>query len=142
MTSHYLTIPLALLVVCVLSYKINADESVLIDPNTCSIPLLSHEDALSVLSTAIEQDDIDKLLTFKTMTWYLHTSYQNGHYLLHQAASLGKIDAIHTLVSELEVDINIQDPKTGWTALHYAAFYITDRLSRINTVLYSYHTWS
>ena len=67
MNSYCLRIILTLSMICILSYKINAHENITTNPETCPIDLLSHEEALSVFLEAIEQNDIDKLLIFKTM---------------------------------------------------------------------------
>ena len=72
------------------------------------------------------------------MNWDLHTSYQNGQILLHYASRLGKVEAIHTLVSEIGIDVNIQDPENGWTALHHAVLN-EDISSRLDTILHSYY---
>ena len=95
--------------------------------------LLNHKKALPIFFDAIEQDDIEKLLTFKDMNWDLHTSYQNGQGLLYHASFLGKTEIVHTLVSEVGIDVNIQDPENGWTALHYAVLN-EDPSSRLDTI--------
>ena len=73
---------------------------------------MSHEEALSVFHKAIKQNDTETLLAFKTMGWDVHASYQNGYILLYQAVILGKANIVHTLVSELEIDVNIQESYT------------------------------
>ena len=133
MSDHYLRTTLTLLIICILSHKINAHESIDINTEACQMNLLSHKEELSVFFEAIEQDDIDKLLIFKTMDWDLHTSYQNGRILLHYASALGRTEVIHTLVAELGVDVKIKDPETGQTALHYAVSN-TDPSSRLDTI--------
>ena len=119
--------------ISILPHKTNAHENIIINPETCQIALLSHEKALSTFFEAIGKNDRDKLLTFKDMNWDLQTSYQNGQILLHYASMLGRAEIIHTLVSEIGIDVNVQDPANGLTALHYAALY-TYPLSRIDTI--------
>ena len=104
-----------------------------VDANTHQIILLSHKKNLPIFFEAIDQNDRDKLLTFKDMNWDLQTSYQNGQILLHYASMLGRAEIIHTLVSEIGIDVNVQNPEMGWTALYYAALY-TDISSRIDTI--------
>ena len=133
MNNYYLRISLTLSMICMLSYKTNAYKNITITPEICQITLLSHEGALSVFFEAIRQDDIETLLTFKTLSWDVRTSYQNGRILLHYASFLGKTKAIHTLISELGVDVNIKDPETGRIALHYAVLN-TDPSSRLDTI--------
>ena len=122
------------LIIYILPYKTEAETTdVSTKPNTCQTSLLSHESALSTFIEAIKEDQTDKLLAFKAMNWDLHTSYQNGQILLHHASRLGKVEAIYTLVSEMEIDVNIQNPETGWTALHNAVL-DTDPSFRIDTI--------
>ena len=121
------------LIICILPYKTNADESITINPEACQTALLSHEGTLSIFYKAIREDDTDKLLTLKNLNWNLYTDYQKGQILLHYASLLGKTEAIYTLISEVGVDVNIQDPKIGWTALHYAILN-KDPSSRVYTI--------
>ena len=133
MNIYYPRIILILLMISILPHKTNAHENIIINPETCQAALLSHEKALSTFFEAIGKNDRDKLLTFKDMNWDLQTSYQNGQILLHYAAMLGRVEIVHTLVSEIRIDVNVQYPANGLTALHYATLY-TDPLSRIDTI--------
>ena len=132
MKIYYLKITL-ILIICISPYKIKAHKNITINSEVCQMTLLSHESVLSIFFEAIREDNTDKLLTFKNMIWDLHTSYQNGRILLHYAAILGKSQAIDILVSELGIDVNIQEPETGRTALHHAVLN-TDPSSRLDTI--------
>ena len=133
MNTYYLRFFLIPFILCALICNANAHEAVSIDSDACQMALLNHRKALPIFFDAIDQNDIDKLLTFKDMNWDLHTSYQNGQGLLYQASYLGKIEIVHTLVSEIGIDVNSQDPENGLTALHYAVLN-TDPSSRIDTI--------
>ena len=135
MKIYYLQIPLilSLLIFGFINYNAHAETETAVSLDSCTMPLLDHKDALSSFFEAVEQENTDKLLSLKDMTWDSKTGYQNRQIIFHYASFLGKANLMETLVSELGIDVNIQDPKNGQTALHYASLN-KDILSRINTI--------
>ena len=127
------TVILMLLISCVLICKVHSHTSkVLIYTNECKESLLSHEDVFFDFLNVVEEGDINKLLTLKSMNWDIYTGYQTGQILLNYASFLGRVEVIYILISQLGIDVNIKD-QNDWTALHYAILN-PDISSRIDTI--------
>ena len=95
--------------------------------------LLNYKQQLSFFFEAVEQENTRALSRLQNMIWDVEISHRNGQILLYYAASLGKVKAIHFLISRIGVKVNTKNQATGWTALHYAMLN-KDKLSQINTI--------
>lgn len=120
-------------ILCALTYNAKTHGTISTESDTCQMSLLKDEEALSIFTEAIDDNDIDKLLIFKDMNWDTYTSYKNGQILLHRASSLGRVEIVYTLVSEIGIDVNIQDPESEKTALHHAVLN-ENPSSRLDTI--------
>ena len=140
MNIYYLKITL---IIYISPYKTKAHENITINPENCQTALLSHESALSTFFKAIREDDTDELLTFKNMNWGIYIqAIRMIVSLLHYAAILGKAQAIDILVSELEIDVNIQETRKPVGQLYIIAVLNIDPSSRLRYYLHSYYTRS
>ena len=125
-------ISLLVVIFCMVNHVYADEDSPSIRSELCKAALLNHGATLSVFFKAVEQENLETLLSLKNMYWELHGGYRNSVNTLYYAALFSKPKAIQMLVSEIRVDVNIQD-QNGWTALHYAALN-KDMRSRIDTI--------
>ena len=104
----------------------------LIDPKACTINLLKDKKEFSVYFQAVEKEDVEILLTFKSIDLDTNTKNKLGKTLLFYAAQEGKIESIKLLVSKVDINVNSRDEDSR-TAFHYAAL-DPNLVSRTSTV--------
>jgi ankyrin repeat protein len=94
------------------------------ETRACTPKCKSANHAYELVGLLTKTDDPHVLLSGLQQCWNCHkVSDHLGRFLLHAAASCGRLEAVEWLVKYKKADLNVKTAENGWTPLHCAAFY-------------------
>lgn len=76
-----------------------------------------------------------KIAFYFRYRWMCHNfpliSDELGRNILHVSAACGKWEVVEWLIKNCNVDVDLRDQESGWTALHRSFFYGQLNVSRV-----------
>lgn len=95
-----------------------------LETRTCTQKCKSQKHAEELISILTKTSDVSVLLSAIQQCWNCAKIHDCGRrYLIHIAASCGRLDVIEWLVRHKNADLNVKTLENGWNPAHCAAFY-------------------
>jgi inhibitor of Bruton tyrosine kinase len=95
-----------------------------LETRTCTQKCRSQKHAEELISILTKTSDASILLSAVQQCWNCAKIHDAGRrYLIHMAASCGRLDVIEWLIRYKNADLNVKTLENGWNPAHCAAFH-------------------
>ncbi len=95
-----------------------------LETRSCTPKCKSANHVYELVCLLTKTNDVHVLLSGLQQCWNCHKIPDPlGRYIIHVAASCGRLEVVEWLIKHKKVDMNVKTLENGWTPLHCSAFY-------------------